>query len=64
MKQKLDRHLNEYEGKSTLDQVGTYSVSSQHEHNHEDNPRRMMKSNEERTHSVASDRDYSHYEDE
>ena len=49
VKQKLDRHLNEYEGKSTVDQVGTYSVSSQHEHNHEDNQRRMMKINEELT---------------
>ena len=47
MKQKLDRHLNEYEGKLTVDQVGTYSVSSQHEHNHEDNQRKKMKSNEE-----------------
>ena len=25
VKQKLDRHLNEYEGKFTVDQVGTYS---------------------------------------
>ena len=49
MKQKLDRHLNEYEGKFTVDQVGTYSVSSQHEQNHEDNQRRMMKINEELT---------------
>ena len=32
VKQKWDRHLNEYEGKFTADQVGTYSVSSQHEH--------------------------------
>ena len=47
VKQKLDRHLNEYEGKFTVDQVGTYSVSSQHEHNHEDNQRKKMKSNEE-----------------
>ena len=46
-KQKLDRHLNEYEGKFTVDQVETYSVSSQHEQNHEDNQRKMMKSNEE-----------------
>ena len=30
-----------------MDQVGTYSVSSQHEHNHEDNSRKMMKRNEE-----------------
>ena len=31
-----------------MDQVGTFSVSSQHEHNHEDNQRKkMMKSNEE-----------------
>ena len=45
--QKLDRHLNEYEGKFTVDQVGTYSVSSQHKQNQEDNHRRMMKSNEE-----------------
>ena len=36
-KQKFDRHLNEYEGKFTVDQVGTYSVPSQHEQNHEDN---------------------------
>ena len=43
VKQKLDRHLNE--GKLTVDQVGTYSVSSQHEHNHEDNQRKKMKSN-------------------
>ena len=35
VKQKLDR------------QVGTYSVSSQHEQNHEDNQRKLMKSNEE-----------------
>ena len=26
VKQKLDRHLNEYEGKVTVDLVGTYSV--------------------------------------
>ena len=48
-KQKLDRHLNEYEGKFTVDQVGTYSVSSQHEQNHEDNQRKMLKINEELT---------------
>ena len=30
-----------------MDQVGTYSVSSQHERNHEDNQRKMMKINEE-----------------
>ena len=47
VKQKLDRLLNEYEGKFTVDQVGTYSVSSQHEQNHEDNQRQMMKGNEE-----------------
>ena len=47
MKQKLDRHLNEYEGKFTVDQVGTYYVSSQHEQHPEDNQRRMMKINEE-----------------
>ena len=47
MRQKLDRHLNEYEGKFTVDQVGMYSVSSQHEQNHEDNERKMTKSNEE-----------------
>ena len=47
VKQKLDRHLNEYEGKFTLHQVGTYSVSSQHEQNHEDNQRKMMKSSGE-----------------
>ena len=28
VKQKFDRHLNEYEGKFTVDQVGTYSISS------------------------------------
>ena len=49
VKEKLDRHLNEYEGKFTVDQVGTYSVSSQHEQHHEDNQRRMMKINEELT---------------
>ena len=47
VKQKWDRHLNEHEGKFTVDQVGTYSVSSQHEHKHEDNQRKKMKSNEE-----------------
>ena len=47
VKQNLDRHLDEYEGKFTVDQVGTCSVSSQHEQNHEDNQRRMTKSNEE-----------------
>ena len=47
VKQKWDRHLNEYEGKFTVDQVGTYTVSSQHEHNYEDNQRKKMKSNEE-----------------
>ena len=47
MKQKFDRHPNEYEGKLTVDQVGTNSASSQHEQNHEDNQRKMMKSNEE-----------------
>ena len=31
VKQRLDRHLNENEGKFAVDQVGTYSVSSQHE---------------------------------
>ena len=46
VKQKLDRYLNEYEGKFTVDQVGTYSVSSQHEQHHEDNQRKKMKSNE------------------
>ena len=40
VKQKLDRHLNEYEGKFTVDQVGTYSVSSQHEQHPEDNQRK------------------------
>ena len=49
VKQKLDRHLNEYEGKLTVDQVGTYSVSSPHEQHHEYNQRRMMKTNEELT---------------
>ena len=33
VKQKLDRHLKEYEGKFTVNQVGTYSVSSQHDKN-------------------------------
>ena len=47
MKQKWDRHLNEHEGKLTVDPVVTYSVSSQHERNHEDNQRKKMKSNEE-----------------
>ena len=47
VKQKLDRHLSEYEGKFTVDQVWTYSVSSRHEHNHEDNQRKKMKSDEE-----------------
>ena len=37
VKQKLDRHLNEYEGKFAVDQVGTYSFSSEHEQHHEDN---------------------------
>ena len=41
VKQKLDRPLNEYEGKFTVDQVGTYSVSSQHEQNQEDNQRQI-----------------------
>ena len=36
----FDRHLNEYERKFRVDQVGTYSVSSQHEQNHEDNQRK------------------------
>ena len=45
----MDRHLNEHKGKLTVDQVGTYSVSLHHEHNHEDNQRRMMKINEELT---------------
>ena len=40
VKQKLDRHLNEYEGKFTVDQVGTCSVSSQHEQHSEDNQRK------------------------
>ena len=47
VKQKLDRHLNQHEGKFTVDQVGTYSVSSQHEQHPEDNQRKKMKSNEE-----------------
>ena len=47
VKQKFDRHPNEYEGKLTVDQVGTYSASSQHEQNHEDNQRKMVKSNKE-----------------
>ena len=47
VKQKWERHLNEYEGKFTVDPVGTYSVSSQHEVHHEDNQRKKMKSNEE-----------------
>ena len=49
VKQKSDRPLNEYEGKYTVDQVGTYSVSSQHEHSQVDNQLKMMKSNEELT---------------
>ena len=40
VKQKWDRHLNEHEGKFTVDQVGTYSVSSQHEQNPRDNQRK------------------------
>ena len=40
VKQKFDRHLNEYEGKFAVDQVGTQSVSSQHEQNQEDNQRK------------------------
>ena len=40
MKEEFDRHLNEYEGKFTGDQVGMYSVSSQQEQNHEENQRR------------------------
>ena len=36
VKQKLDRHLNEHEGKFTVDQVGTYSVSSQPTKNDEE----------------------------
>ena len=47
MSQMRDRHLNEHEGKFTVDQVRTYSVPSQHEHNHEDNQRKKMKSSEE-----------------
>ena len=47
MKQKLDRHLNEYEGKLTVDQVETYSGSSQHEQHHDDNQRRMIKIKEQ-----------------
>ena len=47
VKWKFDRHLNEYEGKFTEDQVKTHSVSSQHEQNYEDIQRKMMKSNEE-----------------
>ena len=47
MKQKFDRHLNEYEGKFTVDQIGTCSVSSENEQNPRDNQRTMMKSNEE-----------------
>ena len=45
--QKLDRHLNEDKGKLTVHQVGTYSVSSQHEQHHDDIQQRMMKNNEE-----------------
>ena len=41
VKQKFDRHLNEYEGKFTVVQVETHSVSSQHEQNHEDNQRKI-----------------------
>ena len=47
VKQTSDRHLNENEGKFTVDLVGTCSGSSQHEQNHEDNRRKMMKNNEE-----------------
>ena len=47
VKQKLERHPNDYQRKITVDQFGTYSVSSQHEQNHEDYRRRMMKNNEE-----------------
>ena len=47
VKQKFDLHLNEYEGKFTVGQVGTNSVSSQREQNHEDNQRKMMKGSEE-----------------
>ena len=47
VKQKLDRLLNEYQGKFAVDQVGTYSVSSQHAQNHEDNQRKMTKNDEE-----------------
>ena len=47
VKQKFDRHLNDYDGKFTVDQFGTYFVSSQHEQNHEDNQRQMVKGNEE-----------------
>ena len=47
VKQKLGRPLNWYDGKFTVDQVGTYSVSSQHEQNPRDNQRRMMKNSEE-----------------
>ena len=46
------QYLNEYEGKFTVDQVRTYSVSSHTEQHPEDNQRKMI------------DRDYSHYEDE
>ena len=60
---KWGRHLNEHEGKFTVDQVGTYSVSSQHEHNHEDNQRKKMKSNEELL-ELLQNRDCSHCKDE
>ena len=43
----FERYLNEYGVKFTVDQVGTYSVSSQHKQNHEVNQRKMLKSNEE-----------------
>ena len=50
VKQKLDRHLNEYEGTLTVEHIGTYCVSSQHEQHPEDNQRKKMKN--------------SHYEDD
>ena len=62
VKQKWDRHVNEHEGKFTVDQVGTYSVSSKHEHNREDNQRKKMKSNEELIELLHTD--YSQNKDE
>ena len=63
VKQKLDRHFNAYEGKFTVDQVGTYSVSSQHDQSLRDNQRKMMNSNEELIKLLQTE-NYSYCEDE